>query len=144
MRRLKRVLWAGLAAGGLTQCTSAECDCLPTPGTALVYGRVTDAAGTAVAGTTVHAFSRAAPGCVPSGRDFGTLRTRANGTFRMGLTHDFAQDGICVLVYARPPQGTAGLSASDTTLVVLAFRDAGLADSARVDLVLPPAPEDGP
>jgi hypothetical protein len=54
----------------------------------------------------------------------------------MDLHSDTPQDGVCVLVFARSPAGADALRDSDTTLLVMGFRDELTIDSSRVELVL--------
>jgi hypothetical protein len=68
--------------------------------------------------------------------DFGSVTTEADGSFELGLAAARARDSVCVFVFARPPEGASGLGNSDTTMLVMDFRDGEQPDNARVDLVL--------
>jgi hypothetical protein len=88
-----------------------------------------------VAGAIVGAFSGAGAGCESLDTDFGLEVTGADGGFRLALASGFLQEDVCVLVFARPPEGVA-LGASDTVLVVMDFREEPTQDTAQVELVL--------
>lgn len=123
-----------LAILALSNCTTEVCDCLPvTP--ALVTGHVVRDEGTPVTGALVRAFSGARVGCESLDTDFGLVFTGVDGGFRLGLASAMVREGVCVLVFARPPEGVA-LGVSDTVLLVMDFRDEPTVDSAQVELVL--------
>jgi hypothetical protein len=129
-----RPMLYGLAILALSNCTTEVCDCLPvTP--ALVTGHVVREGGTPVAGALVGAFSGARDGCESLDTDFGLEVTGADGDFRLGLASGILRENVCVLVFARPPEGVA-LGVSDTVLLVMDFRDEPAVDSAEVNLVL--------
>jgi hypothetical protein len=67
--------------------------------------------------------------------DFGLEVTGSDGRFRLDLATGFLQEGVCVLVFASPPEG-ADLGVSDTVLLVMDFREDPSQDSAQVELVL--------
>jgi len=139
--RMKYIRFLTLLAATLavSRCSTEVCACPPVPPTALVYGRVTAPTGEAVPGTVVRAYSAPAPGCHAdggAGQDYGVIAALDDGSFSMGLAGADARDSICVFVFARPPTNSAGLTVSDTTLVVLDFRYGAPQDSARVDPVL--------
>jgi hypothetical protein len=71
------------------------------------------------------------------GIDFGVLFSGSGGLVSGSLPGVREQAGVCVYVYAGPPQERLELGGSDTTLVVLDFRTSDPQDSARVALVLP-------
>jgi hypothetical protein len=128
------------AVPAFSGCATDVCACPPLPPSAMVYGRVTSPNGEPVSGAVVRAYSAPATDCYADGLggeiDYGSIPTRSNGTFRMGLAGDDARDSICVFVFARPVPGTTGLTVSDTTLVRLAFRFGEPLDSAHVNPVL--------
>jgi hypothetical protein len=124
----------GLTLLGLSSCTTETCDCLAVV-PAVVTGRVVDDGSAPVAGAQVQAFSGAGVGCESLDTDFALTVTAEDGRFRLDLASGIVQERVCVLVFARPPEGVA-LGASDTTLLVMNFRAALLPDSAEVELVL--------
>ncbi len=119
----------------LSNCTTEACDCPPGIVPAIVTGRVARDGGAPVAGAVVGAFSGMGVGCESLETDFGLEVTGADGGFRLPLASGILQEDVCVLVFARPPEGVA-LGASDTVLVVMDFRDELTQDSAQVELVL--------
>ena len=130
-------MFCGLAMLALSGCTTESCDCPPGIVPGLVTGHVIRAGGTPVAGAPVHAFSGVAAGCESLDTDFGLVATGADGGFRLDLASGILHEGVCVLVFARPPEGV-GLGISDTVLLVMDFRDELTQDSAQVELVLGP------
>jgi hypothetical protein len=126
----------GLAAFTFPGCTTDACACTPAIVPALVTGRVVDDRGTPASGAQVRAFSAPAAGCHSLDTDFGSVAAENDGEFRMGLPSGLLQDSVCVLVFARPRGRPAALGDSDTTLLVMDFRDELTLDSARVELVL--------
>jgi hypothetical protein len=128
------------AAPALSGCATDVCACPPARPSAMVYGRVTSPNGEPVSGAVVRAYSAPASDCYAdefgAGMDYGGIPTRSNGTFRMSLGGADARDSICVLVFALPVPGSAGLTVSDTTLVRLAFQFGEPRDSATVNPVL--------
>lgn len=118
----------------LSNCTTEACDCVPIV-PAIVTGHVVRDGGTPVAGAQVHAFSGAGVGCESLDTDFGLEFTGDDGGFRLGLASGSLREGVCVLVFARPPEGVP-LAVSDTVLLVMDFRDERSVDSAEVELAL--------
>jgi hypothetical protein len=130
------VALSGLAALVSLSCTTEACACTPTIVPAIVTGRVVDGGGTPAAAAQVRAYSAPEAGCHSLDADFGFVVAEDDGSFRMGLASGLLQDSVCVLVFARPSPGSEGLEDSDTTLLVMDFRDELTLDSARVELVL--------
>jgi hypothetical protein len=125
----------GLTVLALSTCTTEACDCPPGVVPAIVIGHVANDGGAPVAGAMVGAFSGPGVGCESLETDFGLDVTGADGGFRLALASGILQEDVCVLVFARPPEGAA-LGASDTVLLVMDFRDELTQDSAQVELVL--------
>lgn len=120
-------------------CTSdpvAVCACTPPFDTALVYGRVTDAAGQPVQGATVTAEHRT-PGCAEHVVRLATATTLADGTYGTTLYtyRDEPVPADCVRAYADPPAGSR-LLVSDTVPFYVELLPAERMDSVRVDLVM--------
>ena len=129
-----RPILCGLAMLALSNCTTEVCDCVSVI-PALVTGQVVRDGSTPVAGAQVRAFSGAGVGCESLETDFGSVFTGADGGFRLDLASGILREGVCVLVFARPPEGVA-LGVSDTVLLVMDFRGELAQDSAQVELVL--------
>ena len=127
------MLW-GLAMLALSSCATEACDCLPRI-PAVVTGQVVREGSTPVPGAEVRAFSGPGVGCESLDTGFGLEFTGADGVFRLGLASGAVRERVCVLVFARPPEGVA-LGMSDTVLVVTDFRDDVTPDSVHVELVL--------
>ncbi len=137
MDRTIVVTLGGLAILASSSCTTDACACTPAIVPAIVSGHVTDGAGAAAARAQVHAYSAPGVGCHALDTDFGFVVTEDDGTFLMGLpAAGQLQDSVCVLIFARPPRGSEGLENSDTTLLVMDFRDELTPDSAQVELIL--------
>jgi hypothetical protein len=134
MGRALGPMLCSLTVLALSNCTTEPCDCLPIV-PAIVTGHVVRDGGAPVAGAIVSAFSGPGAGCESLDTDFGHWVTEADGGFRLDLASGILHEGVCVLVFARPPEG-AGLGISDTVLLVMDFRDELTQDSAQVELVL--------
>jgi hypothetical protein len=129
------VTWSLLVIGGslVGSCTTDACACEPALAVAIIYGRVTDAAGSPVSQAVIRTYSSSASDCHASQTDFGVIVTAEDGRYRMDLAQGQVQDSVCVLTFARAPEGSEGLADSDTMLVVLDFRYGLPQDSARID-----------
>ena len=125
-----------LAALASLSCTTDVCGCTPAIVPAILTGRVLDSGGKAAAAAQVRAYSEPAPGCQSLDTDFGSVVAEHDGSFIMGLASGQLEDGVCVLVFARPSAGADGQENSDTSLLVLDFRDELAPDTADVELVL--------
>jgi hypothetical protein len=127
--------FAGALMGMLAaSCTnSAGCDCPPERVEAVLYGRVTDAAGHPVADATVRAENGLA-GCQHLIGELGWDATDADGRYRAQISH-VGGPVECLRVFALPPAGSA-LRGSDTVPFQVRFAHPIAVDSARVDLVL--------
>lgn len=137
IRPSRRILL--LTAALAVACTSDPvtlCGCSPPPDVAILYGRVTDAAGGPVQDALVVA-ERGLPGCSTIQEKMGEVRTSADGSYRtpviahMGLP----RAGDCIRAFAAPPAGST-LHASDTVAFAVRFATTEPLDSVRVDLVL--------
>ena len=135
MVRVPGLMLCGVTVLALSNCTTEACDCPPGIVPAIVTGQVVRDGGAPVAGAIVSAFSDAGVGCESLDIDLGLEVTGADGRFRLPLATGFLQESVCVLVFARPPEGVA-LGVSDTVLLVMDFRDELAQDSAEVELVL--------
>jgi hypothetical protein len=125
----------GLATIASSSCTTEVCACTPAIVPAIVTGRVLDSGGAAV-GAQVRAYSAPEEGCHSLDTDFGFVVAEEDGSFLMGLASGQLRDSVCVLVFARPPIASEGVENSDTSLLVMDFRDELTPDTARVELVL--------
>lgn len=120
-------------------CTSDPitlCGCSPPPDVAVLYGRVTNAAGTAVPNARVVA-EHGQSGCPSPLQTLGEVRTEADGSYRALLTAYTQPPRLddCLRAYATPPAGSS-LRGSDTVAFRVTFAIGNPLDSARVDLVL--------
>ncbi|HEU0302009.1 MAG TPA: carboxypeptidase-like regulatory domain-containing protein [Longimicrobium sp.] len=133
--RIPRTLSAALGLMLFVSCANPyeTCACSPPPDEAVVYGRVTDPAGAAVAGSLVR-VEIGIPGCGSS--PIMEATTGADGRYRI-LAYSFGgPEPRCEHVFALPPAGSA-LLASDSLPVAVQFRSArAQPDSVRVDLML--------
>lgn len=128
-------LSAALALLLVVSCDNPVCGCTPSRDAAILYGRVTDPAGTPVADAAVGALY-ALPGCVEPVEAMGQARTGADGRYRMAVyTFFHARPGDCLRAYALPP-AQSSLRGSDTVAFSVQFAVDVPEDSARVDLVL--------
>lgn len=130
-------------AGALTamlavSCTNPGfvCGCSPALDAAILYGRVTDAAGVPVQGARITA-EQAAPGCSGEGQPLGQpATTGADGSYRAELySPGSIRPGDCLRAHAAPPQGSP-VAVSDTVPFGVRFHPGSPLDSVRVDLVL--------
>ncbi len=128
--------FAAIAFAALVACTStptALCGCsMPGPYSVL-YGRVTDPAGTPVAGATVH-WETGPAGCATIAGS-QSVPVDASGVYHVGVfpVGDGAEQ--CVRLAALPPAGTV-LRSSDTVQITIPTPRSLPADSTRRDLVL--------
>lgn len=129
-------------AGALTamlavSCTNPVCGCPPARHSALLYGRVTDAAGAPVQGARVTA-ERADPGCVGTVYPLGSAAaTGPDGGYRAEIyASGPMRPGDCLRAHAAAPPGSP-LAGSDTVPFAVHFvLESSTPDSVRVDLVL--------
>jgi hypothetical protein len=128
--------FAAIAFAAVVACTNPNglCACDPLLPTAVVYGRVTQPDGVPAGGAQVHVdLSPTGCGKWVDGRDY---RTDGEGRYRASVYRIGPESEQCVRVFAEPLARSA--SGSDTVTVSVAFPDAGLPDSVRVDLALRP------
>ena len=129
------VALGGFAALTVISCTTEACACSPAL-RAVVTGRVVDEGNAPVPGAQAQAFSAPAAGCRSLHAGLAVTPAESDGTFRLDLAWDTAHDDVCVLIFARPPDGSNALGDSDTTLLVMDFTDEPTPDSAQVELRL--------
>lgn len=128
--------FAAIAFAAAVACTSnpvALCGCsMPGP-YAVVYGRVTDPAGTPVAGGTVH-WETGPAGCgsIAGSQD---VPVDASGIYHVGVSAAGEGAEQCVRLAALPPAGST-LRSSDTVQITIPTPRTLPADSVRRDLVL--------
>lgn len=127
-----------LAIATLVACTSGPtdlCGCSVAPDAAVLYGRVTDAAGAPVQAARIVA-QHGAPGCAQPLETLGEVTTGADGGYRAMLFVHSRQPGTgdCLRAVATPPVGTA--LRADTVPFAARFGRGNPLDSVRVDLVL--------
>lgn len=132
-RRLAGCLTVMLLAS--CESTTATCDCPPLQYQAVVYGRVTDAAGAPVQGAGVSA-QFGWNGC-QNLELAGQAATGADGRYRAQILVSSRQPrpGDCLRAFAAPPAGST-LRGSDTVAFAVGFGVDELVDSAQVNLVL--------
>ena len=135
---MDRALVSALCVAALASlsCTTEVCGCTPVIVPAILAGRVLDSSGKPAAAAQVRAYSAPEAGCHSFDTDFGSVVAEGDGSFSMGLASGQPQDSVCVLVFARPSVGADWPENSDTSLLVLDFRDELAPDTARVELVL--------
>jgi hypothetical protein len=126
----------GLTVLAASSCTTEVCGCSPAIVPAILVGRVLDGSGRPAAAAQVRAYSAPDAGCHSLDTDFGFVVAEDDGGFVMELASGHVQDSVCVLVFARPSLGVDMPENSDTSLLVLDFRDNFAPDTARVELVL--------
>ncbi|HYW14276.1 MAG TPA: carboxypeptidase-like regulatory domain-containing protein [Longimicrobium sp.] len=135
--RIPRRLAACLGVMLFVSCADplGMCGCPPSLAEAVIYGRVTDAAGAPVKGARVRALLGAS-GCTAQLGVLGDGITAVDGRYRAHLaTPSPPREGNCLRAYASPPaQGR--LRGSDTVAFAVGFGTDRVADSTRVDLVL--------
>jgi hypothetical protein len=136
--RVPRHLAGCLALMLLASCesTTATCDCLPLRYQAVVYGRVTNAAGAPVQAARIVA-ELGAPGCAQALETVGEVLTGLDGTYRVPLFASSRQPrpGDCLRAFAAAPAGST-LRGSDTVSFAVGFGAEEVVDSTRVNLVL--------
>lgn len=135
--RIPRPLAACLGVMLFVSCADpmGMCACPPSRSEAMIYGRVTDAAGAPVQGARVTALLGLSS-CTVAVRALGDGVTAADGRYRAHLAAPAPPGGgDCLRAYAAPPaQGT--LRGSDTVAFAVEFGTDRVVDSTRVDLVL--------
>lgn len=131
--RIPRPFVAALCLVLAVSCHNPLCGCTPASERAVLYGRVTDPAGTPVAGAIVRAEAGPA-GCQPFTFELGSRATDAAGRYRAEL-RSFEGPVECRRAFALPPAGST-LRGSDTATFQVRFAHPRAVDSARVDLVL--------
>jgi hypothetical protein len=127
-----------LAVATLVACTSGPtdlCGCSLPPDAAVLYGRVTDAAGAPVQAARIVA-QHGAPGCAQPLETLGEVSTGPDGGYRTLLVVYSRQPrpGDCLRALAAPPAGSP--LRADTVPFAAGFGRGSPLDSARVDLVL--------
>ncbi|HEX6037804.1 carboxypeptidase-like regulatory domain-containing protein [Longimicrobium sp.] len=133
-RRVPAYFAGALALLLVVSCTNPMCGCPPLPPPhAVLYGRVTDPAGTPVQGAAV-ALEGAETGCNGPGTVGARVLTGADGMYRLPVWISAEPMGVCLRAHAAPPSGRE-LWASDTIQVRPLF-GAEPADSARADFRL--------
>ena len=136
--RALRLPTGSLALMLLVACesTTATCDCPPLRYQAVIYGRVTNAAGAPVQSARIVA-ELGAPGCAQALETVGEVLTSLDGTYRTLLVASSRQPrpGDCLRAFAAAPAGST-LRGSDTVSFALGFGVDEVVDSARVNLVL--------
>lgn len=137
---IRRPFAVALGVMLFVSCTTPTgmCACSPKMAEAVVYGRVTDAAGAGVSGARV-ALEYHPDGCDPAvGWPMEGTVTGAGGRYRIHLRGGGGPGtGDCLLAHAAPPAAAASvLRASDTVHVDVDFAYDPPLDSAQVDLVL--------
>lgn len=132
--RLPRPFAAALVLMLAVSCVSPTwmCGCPPSRDEAVLYGRVTDAAGSPVAKATVRA-EEGPPGCGEGTGGMAWASTDANGRYRT-IIYRTSSLMECMRAFAVPPAGST-LRGSDTVPIQVRFARRPV-DSARVDLVL--------
>ena len=112
------------------------CGCSEPAPSAVLHGRVTDAAGAPVQGARVVA-EHAESGCTALLSSMGEAVTEADGSFStyVGVVVRTPRAGDCLRAFALPPAGST-LRGSDTATFSARFSQALPLDSVRMDLVL--------
>lgn len=131
--RVPRPLAGALVLMLAVSCQNPVCGCLSPPDVALVYGTVTDPAGSPVARAAVRAED-GSPECQASGVVVGWQEADAAGRYRAEV-HSLGPDSECMRAFALPPAGST-LRGSDTVPFRVQFAPRRPVDSVRVDLVL--------
>jgi hypothetical protein len=126
-----------LAAALVVACGTTPtdvCACLRTDPHTLVYGRVTDAAGAAVANAIVRVET--GPATCQALQVYGDARTDAAGEYRTFIFRAGAQADFCVRLVAREIVGDA-LRLSPAQQFGVTVPETFPADSVRRDMVIP-------
>jgi hypothetical protein len=131
--------FAAIAFAAAVACTStptALCGCSVPGPYALVYGRVTDPAGTPVAGGTVHwqMGTAGTAGCAAIAGSQG-VPVDESGVYHVGVFPVGEGPEQCVRLAALPPAGSP-LRGSDTVQIAIPTPRTVPSDSVRRDLVL--------
>jgi hypothetical protein len=100
-----------------------------------VHGHIQLASGQPAVNATVSAYIAQADGCVARNFPDGLSFTGSDGSYTLVVASAYDTSSICVLVRARPPNGSGVVAVKDTTLN-LAFRVVAPLDSAEVDAIL--------
>jgi hypothetical protein len=134
--RIPRHLGVALGLMLFVSCSNPQwvCGCDPVIPTAVLYGRVTDAAGAPVASASVTA-EQVIPSCAGDRYALNDGLTGADGRYRMHVALGGDTSGRCLRAYASAPAGTAPRW-SDTVPFTVRFTTEATLDSVRVDLVL--------
>lgn len=135
--RIPRHLAACLGVMLFVSCADpmGMCGCPPALSEAVIYGRVTDAAGAPVQGARVSALLDVANCSAPMGVLGGGITT-GDGRYRAHLAAPSPpREGDCLRAFAAPP-AQSRLRGSDTVAFAVGFGTDRVTDSTRVDLVL--------
>lgn len=132
-----RFLLLALALAGCTGDSPFVCDCAAPADVAILYGRVTNAAGAPVAGATVRA-EHATADCTDVVEEIGDVQSGSDGRYRarLELRRDDPGEESCLRAFATPSASQTTLRTSDTLTFEVELNRTEPFDSVRVDLVL--------
>ncbi|HEX2207048.1 MAG TPA: carboxypeptidase-like regulatory domain-containing protein [Longimicrobium sp.] len=135
MRRIRipRFVAPALGLVLVVSCENPMCGCTPARDEAVLYGRVTDAAGNPVSNALVRAEEGPAE-CSQFVHESGWATANAAGHYRAEI-YTIGGSVECLRAFALPPAGST-LRGSDTVAFQVRFAPRTPVDSARVDLVL--------
>lgn len=113
------------------------CACPPATHDAVVFGRVSDAAGAAVRHARIQATIETAGCGQPGFRASEEAVAQLDGSYRLYLRTPYEpKPGSCLRIRALPASGDT-ISASEWKPFAVGFATNQVVDSVRVDLVLP-------
>ena len=132
-----RFLLLALALAGCSGDSPFVCNCVGPAEVAILYGRVTDAAGAPAAGARVRAEATF-PGCTQMVEEIASVESGADGRYRTHLAvHLDSPDAErCLRTFATPSAAQTTLRTSDTVTFEVDLHRTAPFDSVRVDLVL--------
>jgi hypothetical protein len=133
--------WIGTAIAGILLFVAAcSLDVKPTPYSGVwVHGMVFNEAGAGVADVQIRAAYRPMSACSTAGFSASAIAPSSDstGAYGVGLVDTGTPHDVCVKVVATPP-ATQALAAESALVANVRLTEGPLADSVRIDLVLPP------
>jgi hypothetical protein len=127
-------------AGSVLLLAACSLDLKPTPYVGVwVHGKVFDEAGAGIAAVQIRIGYRPMDACSTAGFSASAIApsTDSTGAYGVGMVDTGSPHAVCVKIVATPPS-TLALAAESALVANVALTEGLLADSVRIDVVLPP------
>jgi hypothetical protein len=137
---MKTTCWAVAAVASAVMFAGCNLDLKPTPYSGVwVRGTVFNEAGAGVSDVQIRVGYRPMEACSTAGFSASAIApsTDSTGAYGVGIVDTGTPHDVCVKIVATPPS-TQALSAESVLVGGVALSENMLADSVRIDVVLPP------